>query len=298
MNKLYVIIGVLLLVASSQLSLAQNAKHSDNEELKIMYVNDQSDRRTDNIDWKIVSEKDRTREARVDEMAKEDLLKTSTDYYNAAMIYQHGNDTISSRKAVQMMRKAIELDSTRNKWLLAAAIDRDLMRRKEAQIYGTQYINSGQEASWALYKIDTTKITDKERMEYGVETLVQQREKEKKMNKKKLSEMMDEGKSISEILEFLKEEELYKSEYDLSESAINQFGYQLLKKGRKEDALMVFQTNVELYPEGYNTYDSLGDALLKMDKQDEGLEAYKKSLELNPENKNAEIILLKFGSKK
>ena len=34
---------------------------------------------------------------------------------------------------------AIELDSTKNKWLLAASIDRELMSRNKPQIYGTQY---------------------------------------------------------------------------------------------------------------------------------------------------------------
>jgi hypothetical protein len=34
------------------------------------------------------------------------------------------------------MKKAIELDPTINKWLLAAAIDRDLMSRSKSQIYG------------------------------------------------------------------------------------------------------------------------------------------------------------------
>ncbi len=36
------------------------------------------------------------------------------------------------------MRKSIELDSTAIKWLLAAAIDRELLSRGKPQICGTQ----------------------------------------------------------------------------------------------------------------------------------------------------------------
>lgn len=64
-------------------------------------------------------------------MIRGNQIKTATDHYNAAMIFQHGGDTIASTIAIDQMRKAIELDSTMNKWLLAAVIDRDLMRRNK-----------------------------------------------------------------------------------------------------------------------------------------------------------------------
>jgi hypothetical protein len=86
--------------------------------------------------------------------------------------------------AVKLMRKSLELDSTADKWFLAAAIDRDLMRRDLPQIYGTQYIKMGNDAPWELYTLDSTKITNAERKEYNVETLAEQRKKVKKMNEK------------------------------------------------------------------------------------------------------------------
>ena len=92
--------------------------------------------------------------------------------------------------AVKLMRKSIELDSTANKWLLAAAIDRYLLSKDEPQIYGTQYKRFGDNEPWQLGKMDTTKISDAERIKYGVETLTQQREKVKRMNSKKLSELV------------------------------------------------------------------------------------------------------------
>ena len=79
------------------------------------------------------------------------------------------------------MKKAIELDSTIDKWLLAATTDRYLLSKGEPQIYGTQYLKMGDEP-WKLAEIDTIKISDTERVEYGVETLAEQSEKVKQMN--------------------------------------------------------------------------------------------------------------------
>ena len=236
------------------------------------------------------------REARVFELLNSNLVRTSLDYSNAAMIFQHGADTIASGMAVKMMTKAIALDTTIDKWLLAAAIDRDLMRRKQPQIYGTQYVRIKDEP-WKLYDMDTTKISDEERIEYGVRTLSQQRERVEMMNKKKLSELLETGTGIDDIVIFCKEEDLKNSEYDLSQSGINRFGYQLMTQGNDEEALKIFNLNTELYPNGANTYDSYGECLLKLGKKEEGIKAYEKSLELDPKNTNAKRILEEIKDK-
>ena len=262
----------------------------DNPELIEIYKNDQADRKTENIDWNIISKKDSLREVRIYELLDSNKVRTSLDYHNAAMIFQHGGDSVAYGMAVKLMKKSIELDSTANKWLLAAAIDRDLLSRNKPQIYGTQYWKM-KDQPWELREIDTTKITDAERMEYGVETLAQQKEKVKRMNSKKLSELLSDGKSIAELIRFIKQEDISKSNYDLSESGINNFGYQLMRQGKKDEALAIFKLNTELYPNGFNTFDSYGECLLELGDNEKAIMAYKKSLELNPENKNAEKIL-------
>ena len=269
---------------------------TDNSELLKMYNEDQAARTADNIDWKIVSKNDSLRRVRVYELLDSNKVRTSLDYYHIAMVFQHGMDTLSSAMAVKMMRKRIELDSTASKWLLAAAIDRDLMRRGEPQIYGTQY-RKLMNSPWELYKTDTTKITDKQRIEYGVETLAQQREKVKMMNKKKLSELQSNGKSISEIVEFCKNEDVQECDYDILESGINIFGYQLMAEERLEDALAIFKLNTELYPKGYNTYDSYGECLLRLGDKEGAIKAYEKSVELKPSHKNGKRILIELKDK-
>jgi hypothetical protein len=90
----------------------------DNPELVEMFKNDQADR-TNHIDWNIVQKNDSLREARVYELLDSNKVRTSTDYNNAALIFHHGEDSIAYRMAVELMKKSIELDSTRDKWFLA-----------------------------------------------------------------------------------------------------------------------------------------------------------------------------------
>lgn len=265
----------------------------DNKELIELYKLDQADRQSQPIDWDVVSKNDSLREVRIYELLDSNKVQTSLDYHNAAMIFQHGRDSVAYGMAVKLMRKSIELDSTANKWLLAAAIDRYLLSKGEPQIYGTQYWKmNGQ--PWELQNMDTTKISDSERIEYGVETLAQQREKVKIMNRKKLSDLFNKGKSIDELIQFIKQEDIKKSEYDLSESGINSFGYQFMGQGLKDEALKIFKLNTELYPTGYNTFDSYGECLLKCGDKKNAIIAYKRSLELNPKNKNAEKVLMEL----
>jgi len=270
-----------------------NEKVMDNPELIEIYNNDQADRETDKIDWTIISKKDSLREVRIYELLDSNKVRTSLDYHHAAMIFQHGDDSVAHGMAVKLMRKAIELDSTADKWLLAAAIDRNLLSRNKPQIYGTQYWRM-KDQPVELREMDTTKISDAERIEYGVKTLAQQREQVKQMNRKKLAQLLNEGKSIAEIIQIIKQENINQSTYDLSENGINNFGYQLMSLGKKVEALDIFKLNTELYPHSYNTFDSYGECLLELGAKEKAIAAYKKSLELNPENKNAEKLLLEL----
>jgi tetratricopeptide (TPR) repeat protein len=282
---------ILLLLPIISLGQVQN-----NEELKKMYEEDQSARMTDNIDWSVVRKSDRAREKRVYQLIDSGKVVTGKDYYHSAMIFQHGQDSVAYAMAVKQMRKAIEQDTTINKWLLAAAIDRELMSKNKPQIYGTQYVKKEQNAKWERYTIDTTKVTDTERKLYGVETLQEQLEKERNMNLLSVSDFFSKSKSLEKTIALINKEKKngLKSAYNVSEGAINIFGYELMTAGNDKEALAIFMLNTELYPGGYNTFDSLGECLLKMGRKDESIKAYKKSLELNPKNEGARNILSKF----
>ena len=262
----------------------------DNPELLEIYRSDQADRSAATIDWLTVSKRDSLRQIRVYELLDSNKVRTSMDYQNAAMVFQHGRDSVAYGMAVKLMKKSVELNPEADKWLLAAAIDRDLLSRNKPQIYGTQYYIK-QDGTWELRKIDTTKVTDADRIEYGVETLAQQRELVKQMNKLPLMKMLDLYESIDTLIQYIKSTDSHESPYDLSEYGLNALGYHLLSLDKDSQALKIFKLNTELFPDGANTYDSYGECLLKLGDTARAVIAYKKSLELYPDNYNAVQVL-------
>lgn len=77
------------------------------------------------------------------------------------------------------------------------------------------------------------------------------------------------------------------STYDFAESELNQLGYQLLRNGKRKEAIEIFKLNVEAYPKASNTYDSLAEAYTSINERELAIQNYKKSVELNPNNTNA-----------
>ena len=75
--------------------------------------------------------------------------------------------------------------------------------------------------------------------------------------------------------------------YDFSEGELNQLGYRLLRSGKAKESIEIFKLNVEAYPQGFNTYDSLAEAYASVNERDLAIQNYKKSVELNPKNVNA-----------
>ena len=78
------------------------------------------------------------------------------------------------------------------------------------------------------------------------------------------------------------------------EGAINRAGYRLLQAEKAELARRVFELNTELFPEAFNTWDSLGEATAKLGRVENALRLYERSLALNPENRNACAALEKL----
>jgi tetratricopeptide (TPR) repeat protein len=81
----------------------------------------------------------------------------------------------------------------------------------------------------------------------------------------------------------------------IAEAVVNRMGYWLLGQDRIDEAIQLFELNVELYPEAWNVYDSLGEAQLEAGLRHEGLTNYRRSLELNPENGHARMVLIEAG---
>jgi len=84
----------------------------------------------------------------------------------------------------------------------------------------------------------------------------------------------------------------------ISEESINSLGYRVLYGMKKPtEALRIFQLNVELHPNSWNAYDSLGETYAKDGKKDLAIENYQKSLDLNPKNDGAVKMLAELRKK-
>lgn len=80
------------------------------------------------------------------------------------------------------------------------------------------------------------------------------------------------------------------------ETEFNLLGYRLLGESRVDDAIAVFELNVERFPESWNVYDSLGEAHATKGNTERAIELYRRSLELNPGNTNGVQALERLGA--
>lgn len=87
----------------------------------------------------------------------------------------------------------------------------------------------------------------------------------------------------------------HEDEYNFGEYELNRLGYQLLGADKVKAAIEIFKLNVEMFPEAFNPYDSLGEAYMVKGDKELAIKNYAKSLELNPKNSNAVIMLSRIN---
>ena len=80
----------------------------------------------------------------------------------------------------------------------------------------------------------------------------------------------------------------------IDETTLNLVGYMLIADNRLDDAIAVLARNVAEYPQGFNTYDSLGEAYMRNGQKELAIKNYELSLKLEPRNDNAVIMLKKL----
>ena len=67
--------------------------------------------------------------------------------------------------------------------------------------------------------------------------------------------------------------------------------------GKLKEAIELFKMNVQLYPESWNVYDSLGEAYATAGETALAIQNYEKSLQLNPKNETGRAALAKLKGK-
>jgi len=84
---------------------------------------------------------------------------------------------------------------------------------------------------------------------------------------------------------------------EIHEGLLNGLGYRMLRDNRIQDAIAIFELNVDLHPGYANGYDSLAEAYMKGGDNERAIKYYKKSLELDSNNSNAVEMLEKLEKK-
>ena len=146
--------------------------------LKALFEADQAARSgpIEQVDMDALNKTDSTHRDSLRVLVAAGTLATSSSYYQAAMLLQHGVDSNAYRQAHDWARESERLDSTRVevRWLVAATWDRYQMSRGEPQWYGTQSARvHGGKGALVLYAIDLTRVTDRERKYRGVGTIAE-----------------------------------------------------------------------------------------------------------------------------
>ena len=163
------------------------AHATDNRRLAEIFEADQQARSKEPIDWQAVAAQDRAHRTEVLSLLRANALRTSNDYFNAAIVFQHGDTADDYLLALSLAQVAATLDPDNKPalWLTAAATDRLLMSRKVPQWYGTQYHKANADAPIELYPVDESVVTDEERARRNVPSLQEAKARAATMNASK-----------------------------------------------------------------------------------------------------------------
>ena len=150
---------------------------ADNRRLAEIFEADQQARSQEQVDWPALAEQDQAHRTEVLALLRANALRTSNDYFNAAIVFQHGQTPDDYLLALSLAQIAATLDPDNKPalWLTAAAMDRLLMKRKLPQWYGTQYDKPTADSPLELYMVDESVVTDEERASRNVPSLQEAR---------------------------------------------------------------------------------------------------------------------------
>ena len=88
----------------------------------------------------------------------------------------------------------------------------------------------------------------------------------------------DGAEAATDLYRHLSESE--RDAWVFDEFQLNRFGYWLLGRGELEDAIAIFELNVEAYPDAANPYDSLGEGYQEAGRLEEARDSYARAVEL------------------
>ena len=70
---------------------------------------------------------------------------------------------------------------------------------------------------------------------------------------------------------------------------VNQVGYELLEVGDTNEAISVFEANVNWYRSSPNVHNSFGDALLRAGRKEDALASYRRAVDIATEGNDSNL---------
>jgi hypothetical protein len=117
---------------------------------------DQADREVSSIDWDVVNPRDEARRSRVAEILASGVDLCPEDFYNAAMVYQHGREAPEYLMAHILASASAMRGYEPAGWLMASSLDRYLKAIEQPQIFGTQFNRYRDDQPWTQEPFDRT----------------------------------------------------------------------------------------------------------------------------------------------
>jgi hypothetical protein len=152
----------------------------DNAEMQAIFDADQAARNDPvGIDWSVVGREDAERRRRTRELLDAGGLKSGTDFYNAAFVFQHGEAPNDYLLAHSLAVAAVARERADASWIAAATLDRYLQSIGQKQIFGTQFRTApGQPTTQDPY--DRALVPDALRTALGVPVQAEQETQRKR----------------------------------------------------------------------------------------------------------------------
>ena len=167
----------VLWVAACFLIAVPLVTFASNTDLQAIKDADQADRTSGLLsrDWRLLVKRDMERQGQVRQLLAKTPNLDGVDYFNAALVMQHGQSVDDYRLANALATIAAQIDpeNANAKWLVAATWDRLLESMQQPQWYGTQFVKNA-EGRVVLYPIADGVISDADRRTMHVPSLQEQ----------------------------------------------------------------------------------------------------------------------------
>lgn len=143
-----ILAALLVGAVAAAVATAREQERGDSAEMKKIFAEDQADRQINMAamtpqqrdEWfGKIGPRDAARRNQVHELISHGELRTGQDFYEGAMVFQHGDKPDDYLLAHTLAIVAVSKGDTKSRWIAAATLDRYLQKIQQPQIYGTQF---------------------------------------------------------------------------------------------------------------------------------------------------------------